>query len=134
MAEPAAEVLERVVPARYPELGSLRRATSEFLVDGYTDRFRDSLLLVVSELCTNAIEALGNPQAEFVLRILDLHDRVQIEVEDSGPGFAHAVNRPGADESDPRGRGLQVVRSVADELSVQRRRGKTIVCCVLYRR
>lgn len=127
------EVLERLVPARFPEVGALRRATNEFLEDGYTDRFRDTLVLVVSELCTNAIEALGNPRAEFVLRVSDLHDRVQVEVEDSGPGFAQAFNRPGASEGDQRGRGLQVVRSVVDEFSVHRRHGRTVVCCVLYR-
>lgn len=126
-------VLELVVPADFPEVGPLRRATNTFLSDGYTPSFRDSLLLVVSELCTNAIEALGNPNAEFSLRIRDYADRVQVEVEDRGPGFAGALNKRGADETDPRGRGLQVVRAIADEFSVHRSVDRTTVTCVLYR-
>jgi anti-sigma regulatory factor (Ser/Thr protein kinase) len=126
-------VLERVVPARFPEVGPLRRATNNFLIDGYTPTFRDSLLLVVSELCTNAIEALGDPEAKFVLRISDLRDRIQIEVEDAGPGFAAATGKRGADNDEQRGRGLQVVRAIADEFAVHRHADKTVVICVLYR-
>ncbi|MBA2609584.1 MAG: ATP-binding protein [Actinobacteria bacterium] len=129
----AEALLERVVPARFPEVGPLRRATNEFVHNDASQRFRDSLLLVVSELCTNAIEALDNENAEFTLRVRDLPDRVEIEVEDSGPGFALAFGKPGADESNPRGRGLLVVRSLVDELSVRRRKGKTTVHCVLCR-
>lgn len=129
----AEAVLERVVPARFPEVGPLRRATNEF-VHGSADPFRASLLLVVSELCTNAIEALDDTSAEFTLRIKDFPDRVEIEVEDAGPGFARAFGRPGASDDTPQGRGLQVVRSLVDEFSVQRRTGKTTVCCTLFRR
>lgn len=128
-----ADVLERVVPARFPEVGSLRRATNEFLHDDGQD-FRDTLLLIVSELATNAVEALQNPDAEFTLRVRDYDDRVEIEIEDAGPGFGKALNRRGSDEANPRGRGLQVVQSLADEFSVRRRRGRTTVCCKLYRR
>jgi anti-sigma regulatory factor (Ser/Thr protein kinase) len=111
----------------------LRRATADFLHDVERD-FRDTTLLVVSELCTNAIEALANPRAKVTLRIKELDDRIQIEVEDSGPGFRRALNRPGSGEDDPRGRGLQVVRSLVDEFAVRRRQGRTKVTCVIYRR
>ncbi|MEY2396851.1 MAG: Histidine kinaselike ATPase domain [Actinomycetota bacterium] len=126
-------VLERVVPATFPEVGRLRRATNAFLQDGYTPTFRDKLTLVVSELCTNAIEALHDEHAEFTLRLCNHIDRVQIEVEDDGPGFSAALDRRGADEADARGRGLQVVLELVDEFSVNRAAGRTCVTCVLYR-
>lgn len=125
-------LLERVVPAEYGSVSALRRATDDFLPDA-EDRFRATLLLVVSELCTNAIEALRDSSAKFTLRIHDLPDRVEIEVTDSGPGFAKAFGRPGASDADPRGRGLQIVQSLVDELTVHRTSGLTMVCCVLAR-
>ena len=128
----AREVLERVVAAQFPEVGSLRRATENFLQSAEDD-FREKLLLVVSELCTNAVEALGDPSAEFTLRVKDYPDRVEVEVEDAGPGFGKALNRPGSDEGNPRGRGLHVVQALVDDFKVTRRRGKTTVCCVLFR-
>lgn len=129
----SALVLERVVNAQYPEVAPLRRAANDVLYATATDEFRSTLMLVVSELCTNAIEALDNPLASFTLRVKEYDDRVEIEVEDSGPGFAEAFGKKGSDDGNPRGRGLQVVQSLVDEFSVKRRRGKTTVCCVLRR-
>jgi anti-sigma regulatory factor (Ser/Thr protein kinase) len=125
--------LERVVPARFPEVGALRREASAFLNDSSTIALREKLLLVVSELCTNAIEALSNPTAEFTLRVRDLHDCVVVEVEDEGPGFSEAFFKPGADDNTERGRGLAVVKSLVDDFSVVRKRSRTIVRCVLVR-
>ena len=125
--------LERVVAARVQEVGPLRRETSAFLDASADVAFREKLLLVVSELCTNAIEALGNPSEEFTVRIRDQHDCVVIEVEDTGPGFSDAFSKPGADDNTERGRGLAIVRSVVDDLLVLRRRGKTLVRCVMNR-
>lgn len=127
-------VLERVVPAQFPEVGTVRRATGEFLRQD-PDDFRETLLLVVSELATNAVEALGSdPNKSFTLRVKDFPDRVEIEIEDAGPGFTKALHRPGSDDANPRGRGLHVVQSLVDEFTVRRRGGRTTVCCKLYRR
>ncbi len=125
--------LEQVVPAQFNSVGSLRRATDSFLQTSAEDRFRASVLLVVSELSTNAVEALDDTSAEFTLRVQNFDDRVEIAVTDNGPGFARAVSRPGAASDNPRGRGLQVVRALVDELHVQRHDGQTAVCCVLHR-
>lgn len=126
-------VLELAVPARYPEVGALRHAVDAFLRESTDESLRSHLLLVVSELCTNAVEALSNPRSELTLRVRDRRDGIVIEVEDFGPGFAAAIGRRGARESDERGRGLQVVASLVEDLSVERKRGRTTVSCVLRR-
>ena len=126
-------LLERVVPAQFNSVSSLRRDTDAFLQSSAEDRFRATVLLVVSELSTNAVEALGNTGAQFTLRVHDYDDRVEIEVSDPGPGFAKAFGRPGAAASDPRGRGLQVVAALVDRMTVHRHEGVTTVCCVLLR-
>jgi anti-sigma regulatory factor (Ser/Thr protein kinase) len=122
-------VLELAVPASFPEVGALRHAVDAFLRDSADEELRYRLLLVVSELCTNAVEALHDPGAELTLRVRDRADVVLIEVEDTGPGFGSATGRRGAEEGEERGRGLQVVASLVDELSVDRVRGRTIVRC-----
>lgn len=129
----ANHLLERVVPAQFTSVSSLRRETEAFLHESAEDRFRATVLLVVSELSTNAVEALGDGGAQFTLRVHDFADRVEIEVSDPGPGFAKAFGRPGAAANDPRGRGLQIVHSLVDEFMVHRHDGTTSVCCVLYR-
>lgn len=126
-------LLERVVPAQLNSVGSLRRETAAFLDERAEEQFRSSVLLVVSELSTNAVEALGDADAEFTLRVHDLGDRVVIDVTDSGPGFSDALSRRGAGSTTPRGRGLQIVRGLVDELSVTRHDGETRVCCTLCR-
>lgn len=126
-------LFEREVPAEFRSVSALRRATDAFLRENAEEQFRATLLLVVSELCTNAVEALGDSSAKFTLRVHDFPDRVELEVVDPGPGFADALTRPGAGDHDPRGRGLQVVRSLVNELTVKRRHGLTTVCCVMFK-
>lgn len=126
-------LFERVVPAEYESVSALRRATDAFLRDEAEERFRATLLLVVSELCTNAVEALGDSSASLTLRVHHFTDRVEIEVTDPGPGFTDALTRPGSSDSNPRGRGLQVVRSLVDELHVRRADGLTTVCCLMMK-
>jgi anti-sigma regulatory factor (Ser/Thr protein kinase) len=122
-------VLELAVPARFQQVAALRRATDAFLHESTDDRMRHTLLLVVSELCTNAIEALQNSRAELTLRVRDLPSCVVIEVEDGGPGFGSVIGREVIDADAERGRGLQVVRSLVDEVAVDRSYGRTIVRC-----
>lgn len=126
-------LFEQVVPAQLDAVSSLRRATDAFLQSSAEDQFRAAVLLVVSELSTNAVEALHDMHAQFTLRVHDFPDRVEIEVTDHGPGFASALGKPGAGDDNPRGRGLQVVRALVDEFSVHRREGVTTVCCVMRR-
>jgi len=120
-------VLELAVPARFQQVAALRRACDAFLQDSVDELLRHKLLLVLSELCTNSIEALQNTRTELIVRVRDMPDCISIEVEDRGPGFGSALGRPPADGLDERGRGLQVVRSLVDEFSVDRSYGRTTV-------
>lgn len=129
----AKNLMERVIPARFPEVGTLRHDAAVFLEDSSSDGLRDRVLLVLSELCTNAIEAVADPNAHVKVRVRDVADCVIIEVEDLGPGFADAMSRPGASGRNERGRGLQVVQSLVDEFSVVREGERTIVRCQLCR-
>jgi anti-sigma regulatory factor (Ser/Thr protein kinase) len=122
-------VLELAVPARFPQVSALRHAADAFLKATVADDSRYQMLLVISELCTNAVEAVHNPRAELILRVRDLEDCTVIEVEDIGPGFA--TGQPGAGLDDERGRGLQVVQALVEEMSVDRFNGRTIVRCVV---
>ena len=125
-------VLELAVPARFQQVAALRRATDAFLLDSTDEMLRHSLLLVVSELCTNAIEALQNSKAELTLRVRDLPESVVLEVEDSGPGFGstpHSEQQPAGVAE--RGRGLNVVRSLVDEFDIDRSYGRTTVRCTV---
>jgi anti-sigma regulatory factor (Ser/Thr protein kinase) len=123
-------VLELAVPARFQQVAALRRAADAFLHESTDDHTRHTLLLVVSELCTNAIEALQNTRAELTLRVRDQPRDVVIEVEDRGPGFGSSLGRIAGDD-DERGRGLQVVRSLVDDFAVDRAYGRTTVRCSL---
>jgi anti-sigma regulatory factor (Ser/Thr protein kinase) len=127
-------VLELSVPARFPQVSALRHAADAFLSATVPTDARYQMLLVISELCTNAVEALHNPRAELVLRVRDLDDCTVIEVEDLGPGFASVIHQPGASDDDERGRGLHVVRSLVDEMTVDRAYGKTVVRCRMRKR
>jgi hypothetical protein len=45
-----------------------------------------------------------------------------------------ALGRRGSGDADERGRGLQVVRSLVDDLSVSRAQGRTTVRCTVVKR
>ncbi|MDP9420306.1 MAG: ATP-binding protein, partial [Actinomycetota bacterium] len=83
---------------------------------------RDDLLVVVSELCTNAVRSAANPASTLHLRARPEGDALVIEVLDDGPGFE--LTPPLGDEvpapEQVSGRGLFIVRSLVDELTVER--------------
>jgi PAS domain S-box-containing protein len=96
------------------------------------DQASDDLLLVVSELCTNAVHAASGKQGGVVFRAWDDADALVIEVEDDGAGFEEDV-RSDDEQPDPYapgGRGLYLVQALADSIDVTRRDGHTIVRCV----
>jgi anti-sigma regulatory factor (Ser/Thr protein kinase) len=111
------------------ELAPLRREVRSFLRCVGADAPLDDVLLILSELCANAVEATAAAPASIGVRIDAQSDEVTIEVDDPGPGFSlderlsHGAPSPLAE----RGRGLVIVRALADDLTVQRRDGHTIV-------
>lgn len=73
----------------------------------------DSVLLVVSELVTNAVcHGAGAPTLVVDAR----PDRVRVEVRDRAP---MRPARPARTEDEERGRGLMIVAAVADDWAVE---------------
>jgi len=96
------------------------------------DAERSDLLLVVSELCSNAVRhASGAPRA-LALRAWAEGDDVAIEVEDDGAGFElegrYDDELPEADSE--QGRGLYVVEALSDQVTVRRIDDRTLVRAV----
>ncbi len=93
---------------------------------------RDDLLVVVSELCTNAVRSAASPNSGLHLRAWPEGDALVMEVVDDGPGFELRI---GPDDEMPpaeqvSGRGLFIVRSLVDELMADRSPAGTTVRCV----
>lgn len=90
---------------------------------------RADLLLVASELSSNAIRHASGAPGALVLRAWWEGDSIVIELEDDGDGFEPDVHYdtdlPDADLE--RGRGLFVVDALADEWSVRRENDRTVV-------
>jgi serine phosphatase RsbU (regulator of sigma subunit)/anti-sigma regulatory factor (Ser/Thr protein kinase) len=96
------------------------------------DGERSDLLLVVSELCSNAVRHASGAPAGLVLRAWTEGDAVVVEVEDDGAGF-ELHGRYDDEPPDPeaeQGRGLYVVEALTDEMSVRRNGGSTVVRAV----
>lgn len=96
------------------------------------DTERSDLLLVVSELCSNAVRHASGAPGALALRAWTEGDDVVIEVEDDGTGFElqgrydDEIPDPGAE----RGRGLYVVEALTDDLRTDRRGDRTVVRAV----
>jgi serine/threonine-protein kinase RsbW len=116
------------IPARAEYVGLARLfvavlASSRRLLD---EERIDNLKLAVSEACTNAIEAYRDPTGQRVrIRFWEGGDRLEVGVEDSGPGFD--LGRLPASFTGPateplpseRGLGIPLILSLVDEVSFQ---------------
>lgn len=98
----------------------------------------DDLLVVCSELVTNAVVHAADPElssATIALRADTNGDSVVLEVEDPGSGFAWPVAHVMGDvpDSEEHGRGLFIVEALTDRLGVvQRDDHGTVVRCVKF--
>ena len=90
------------------------------------------LLVVASELCSNAVRMSSGSVGAVVLRARAEGDALVIEVEDDGGGFTGPV--PAPDDVPPLeaadGRGLFLVQAMVDTVDVQTGPGGTVVRCV----
>jgi len=96
------------------------------------DAERSDLLLVVSELCSNAVRHASGAPGALVLRAWAEGDDVAVEVEDDGAGF-ELEGRYDDEVPDPaseQGRGLYVVEALTDVVTVTRRGDRTVVRAV----
>ncbi|MGW6293510.1 ATP-binding protein [Streptomyces sp. NPDC055058] len=90
---------------------------------GYRER-QDDVLVCVSELATNALLHGVPPGRQFSLTLVGDGPLVRVEVRDSGGGLPE-VTEAAADAC--RGRGLSIVRAVADDFGVTLHEpGKTV--------
>jgi serine/threonine-protein kinase RsbW len=92
----------------------------------------DDLLVVCSELCTNAVNHASGPAASVTMRVALAADAVVLEIEDDGTGFSWpSATRVMADvlHEEEHGRGLFIVEALTDHVEVATSRGRTIVRC-----
>lgn len=85
----------------------------------------NDLLIAITELLTNAIRYAVS---YYELRVSFDDKSIVIEVEDDGPGFGvsalHPMTERRVEES---GRGLLIVKSIADDMHIERVQGRCIV-------
>jgi serine phosphatase RsbU (regulator of sigma subunit)/anti-sigma regulatory factor (Ser/Thr protein kinase) len=91
---------------------------------------RADLLLVTSELCSNAVRHASGKPGALAVRAWAEADAVVVEVEDDGAGMELSHRAEDPDLESETGRGLYVVRALSDELSVRRLDERTIVRAV----
>jgi serine/threonine-protein kinase RsbW len=109
-------------------VGAARRRVSAFLAlsDLATDD-AESLVLVTSELCTNAVHA-AEPEddSEVVLGCRIVEGEVEVEVTNRGDGFE--VDEPKMPPPEATsGRGLSLVTMLTDGLDIRHGDGRTTV-------
>jgi len=94
------------------------------------DSERGDLLLVASELCSNAVRHASGQPGALALRAWADADALVIEVEDDGPGMELSRRVEDPDLDAEQGRGLYVVRALVDDLSVHRDGERTVIRAV----
>jgi len=90
-------------------------AARHYVVDQLADVPRaivDEVAVMVSELATNCVR---HTDTEFKVEVEHDGNRIRVEVTDRGPG-APTLRVP--DASEPSGRGLRIVRELADSFGV----------------
>lgn len=91
----------------------------------------DDLLIVCSELTTNAVRHSADVSGSVAVRAFVDGDSVVLEVEDTGAGFTWPVAHGIEDVlvADENGRGLFIVEALTDRLEVVTDGGRTVVRC-----
>lgn len=100
------------------------RAARRFVVetlDDHDPRIVDSATLMVSELATNCVQ---HAQAGFMLSIRSRPGPVRVEISDSGEG--QPIERHPT-STEPTGRGLSIVDTLASKWGVLHRNGRKTV-------
>ena len=101
-----------------PELDSPRRArvlARELFADQLDGRRCNDLLILVTELVTNAVRHAGlGPQDAIELRLAAAAGVIRAEVRDPGPGFVPVEREPGP----AGGFGLVLLRTLSDRWGI----------------
>jgi PAS domain S-box-containing protein len=120
----AAPAATRRFPAAASSVSRARRFLLERLLEHGRD-VADELVLMVSELATNAVQLAAGP-FEMTVTVDEPTSIVRVEVSDLGPGYPIPTETI-SDSS--HGRGLHIVRALADAWGVEMHRdrpGKTV--------
>jgi anti-sigma regulatory factor (Ser/Thr protein kinase) len=91
----------------------------------------EDALLVLSELGTNAMHAIGYEDEIDVRLGVERSGDVVVEVEDPGSGFRLSQGLRLPTRNEEHGRGLSIVCLLADETTVRRKHRHTIVRATL---
>jgi anti-sigma regulatory factor (Ser/Thr protein kinase) len=94
-----------------------RRAVEERVDHGYDEEQAGTLLLLVTELVTNAVLHAGAPGSPVLLRVSVAPGRLRVEVHDRGPGFEMHKPKPRGSSG---GYGLFLVERMSDRWGVNR--------------
>ena len=94
-----------------------RRAVEERIDHGYDEEQIGTLLLLVTELVTNAVLHAGAPGSPVLLRVSLTPRHLRVEVHDRGPGFEMHEPKPRGSSG---GYGLFLVERMSDRWGVNR--------------
>jgi serine/threonine-protein kinase RsbW len=83
-----------------------------------TKECRDDIGLAVGEACANAVEH-AETGADYHVTVTILEDQCVIDVVDQGPGIDPG-DGPEAGPYDEAGRGLRIIRALADKVELRR--------------
>jgi anti-sigma regulatory factor (Ser/Thr protein kinase) len=110
------ESIELSLPADPAAVRQARDVVRAALLRWHVPHLVEVCVLAVSELVTNALR-YGRPP--IGLRLRRASKKIELEVADEGGGAAGAPPMPEADELAESGRGLGIVRAVADEVRIE---------------
>jgi anti-sigma regulatory factor (Ser/Thr protein kinase) len=109
--------LELELPGDNGAPAMARRAVEERVDHGYDEEQTGTLLLLVTELVTNAVLHAGAPGSPVLLRVTTSPRHLRVEVHDRGPGFEMRKPKPRGSSG---GYGLFLVERMSDRWGVQR--------------
>lgn len=95
---------------------------------GVDEQIRDDIELMLSEACSNVVKH-AQPSDDYTVSVTVYDDLCVIKVIDTGGGFdAGAVREPSPGSE--HGRGLQIMRALADDIRFTNRRENGAVVCL----
>ncbi|MDX6516563.1 MAG: serine/threonine-protein kinase RsbW [Gaiellaceae bacterium] len=120
-----ANIIRLTIPAK-PEYITLCRLALTGLarVRSFPDEVVADMKLALTEACSNSVrhaydETVGSVEISYELQ----SDRLIVEVCDDGSGFDVMTNGDEEDSLTEGGLGIAIIRSIADELDIERRAG-----------
>jgi len=135
-------VLELDVPSRPEYIAIVRLVVASVASSrrAMADERVDDLKLAVSEACTNAIEANRSirPGAPVHVEIWEAPDRLEVAIEDCGPGFDPDKLEVPPPITDPerlnfeRGLGIPLIRTLVDSAAFIRKETGTSVVMTVF--